>query len=611
MRLSSKRTWRSLSTKFFNGRVSLSLLFLLVAIPAFASGGSCPSGAAYLNPSTNTLVTLSSLGVTNCYYVAANGSDSNNGTSEASPWQHAPFMPNCSGKCATVTTQSASLWPGTGIIFRGGDTWHFGNSGATPYTGGTWEWNTGTTPSGTLPGSPIYLGFDTSWYSGSSWARPIFNADNPACNATTANGSTCISTTDWYGQPSYYVTSCQYQIGSTNDFFDVSWVHGFIIDNFEMTGLCQSDVGQPAHHDNYFSYGSAQGPDYFQNNYLHGASHLQFAAKNGDPGCSSSTVCTNIFAFDGSVNNGSVGETVTYNVVDFSDSDPGGEGLCFAGFYNVAYNVFRYTTNCLPNPLHLFHDNLYEYFFENGHSNMIEDVGESTGANAIYDNVFRHVENDLSTGGGVALWFAPPTSGTVDYIFNNVVYDVGALEYLNIGGTAGNNALGNYTFFNNTFQTNISQPILRCNLYTNGPVIDTNNHYIDNQNYILGPCSTLTSTTPLLMSNSTATKDGYTSSETFAYSPTASNSPTVGTGTNEYSGYCSALSTAGLTAAATACQSDVTYACSYAGNGAPPVCPARTVTARPQTGAWDIGAYEFDAQDPPPNAPTGLTAVVQ
>ena len=46
----------------------------LSAGSAFAAGGTCPSGANYLQPNTaNTLVTLSSLGITSCYYIAANG----------------------------------------------------------------------------------------------------------------------------------------------------------------------------------------------------------------------------------------------------------------------------------------------------------------------------------------------------------------------------------------------------------------------------------------------------------------------------------------------------------------------------------------------------------
>ena len=113
-------------------RTLMFLALIFVAKPAFA-GGACPSGANYTNPSnpTGPLVTLSTLGITSCYFIAANGSDSNSGTSEASPWLHAPGMGNCSNTCAGVSPNTA----GIGFIFRGGDTWHFGNSSATPYTG--------------------------------------------------------------------------------------------------------------------------------------------------------------------------------------------------------------------------------------------------------------------------------------------------------------------------------------------------------------------------------------------------------------------------------------------------------------------------------------------
>jgi len=586
-------------------------VLFLISANAFAAGGTCPSGANYLN-SSGTLVTLASLGVTSCYYVSAAGADTNNGTSESTPWLHAPQMPNCSGTCATAQNQNGGIPPGTGIILRGGDTWHFGNSGATPYTGGTWEWNNGQTPNGTSS-HPLYIGVDPSWYSGSSWARPILTADNPLCNANTANGTTCISTTDWYGQPSFYVTSCAYQIGSANDFIDATFRQYYIIDNLEMTGLCQSDTGQPGHNDVYMSYGSAQGPLTFQNLYMHGWSHLKFAATNGSSGCTSTTVCINIYAFNGSVTNGSVGESIHYNVVDGADSDPGGAGLCFGGFYDVAYNVFRYTTQCIPNPLHLFHDNLYEYFFENGHSNMLESLNDVAGTNAIYNNVFRHIETFVTSGGGVGMWLTPPP-GTTDYIFNNVMYDVGNLEYINVGSSGQN--FGNETYFNNTFQTNPNQPILRCEYLVGGALNDTNNHFIDDGTQYLGPCSTLTTTTPLTQTNAQADADApmhydqYTASEPFGYSPVASTNSTVGAGTNEYSGYCSALSAAGLSAAATACQHDITYACSYSGNGAPAVCPARAANARPTGGAWDIAAYEYSGQGAPA-PPTGLTAVAQ
>ena len=105
---------------------------LLISAKAAAAGGSCPTGANYLDSDTNSLVTLSSLGITNCYYISAAGSDANNGTSKSTPWAHVKGMPNCSGVCASTTPVA-----GTGFILRGGDTWHFGNSGLNPYVGGT------------------------------------------------------------------------------------------------------------------------------------------------------------------------------------------------------------------------------------------------------------------------------------------------------------------------------------------------------------------------------------------------------------------------------------------------------------------------------------------
>ena len=102
--------------------------------------------------------------------------------------------------------------------------------------------------------------------------------------------------------------------------------------------------------------------------------------------------------------------------------------------------------------------------------------------------------------------------------------------------------------------------------------------------------------------------DQYTSGETYAYSPVASANSTVGAGTNEYSGYCAALSTAGLTAAATACESDTTYACTYNTSNHTVTCPTRTVNARPASGAWDVGAYEFTGGSTP-SPPTNVQMI--
>ena len=62
-----------------------------------------------------TFVGLMDAAAATTHYVAANGSDSNNGTSTSTPWLHAPGMPSCSGSCASYTPQA-----GDRFIFRGG-----------------------------------------------------------------------------------------------------------------------------------------------------------------------------------------------------------------------------------------------------------------------------------------------------------------------------------------------------------------------------------------------------------------------------------------------------------------------------------------------------------
>jgi hypothetical protein len=118
-------------------------------------------------------------------------------------------------------------------------------------------------------------------------------------------------------------------------------------------------------------------------------------------------------------------------------------------------------------------------------------------------------------------------------------------------------------------------------------------------------------TNSLLMTNSAATSGGYTSSQTYVFSPTSSGSPTAGSGANK-SSFCSSLATASvtdayLTDAATACASDTRYACTYNTLTHTLTCPARTVVARPASAAWDVGAYQFSTSSAP-QAPGSLQA---
>lgn len=556
------------------------ILCLLIALPfiTFGAGGTCPASV----PS----------GITGCYFVAANGSDSNDGLSEASghPWLHAPQMPNCSNNCATVQNQTNGIQPGTGIIFRGGDTWHLGNSSATPYTGGEWNFNTGQYPMGTSA-NPIYIGVDQTWYTGSSWARPIFTLDNPVCGPSNVGGS-CSTGTLPGGATQYYVSSCAYVL-SPNNMIDVSGLQYYIFDNLELTGLCQTATGQPST-DNYLRYGSLRNPVTFQNLYIHGWTHIQYAYQNSNPNCSTS-VCFDIFAFQGSVSGSGPGEVLTYDVVDGTDSDPAAGGLCFKGFYDVSYSVFRYVATCLPSDLHTFHDNLYEWFYENGHSDVLAFSENASSTDVVYNNVFRNIDVTGASGTPV-IWPNPPSTTTV-YMFNNLIYNVGNVEYLNIGNNG--STYGSHYIFNNTWQTSVSQTIYNCQYLSGGSLYDTNNHNIDDVTPWSSPCNNLTTTTDKTMTNATATTDGYTSSQTYAYSPTSGSSPTVTAGTNVISTYCAALTSAGMTAAATACQSDTTYGCTYNSTSHTNSCPARTVVARPSSTAPDVGVYEYQASSTP------------
>src|SRR5271165_3711422 len=156
-------------------RFSILTACVFSAVSAFAAGGACPSGANYLNPANpaGPMVTLSSLGVSSCYYASKSiGSDTAyDGTQETvsgthGPFAHIPGMTGCASKCASVTPAG-----GEGFIMRGGDTWT--NSDL----GDVWVW-------GGSSGAPIYVGVDLNWYSGSAWVRPVWTCGGSACSGT-------------------------------------------------------------------------------------------------------------------------------------------------------------------------------------------------------------------------------------------------------------------------------------------------------------------------------------------------------------------------------------------------------------------------------------------
>ncbi len=586
---------------------------------AFASGGSCPSGSSYPeNPTGDSLTTLSNIGITSCYFIAANGSDSNDGLSEASghPWLHAPGMPNCSGNCATVYNGGNTAFPTIGFIFRGGDVWHEGNSSASPYTGGTWVQQSGT-PSGcnfqvTPMNGCVYYGVDQSWYSGGSWARPIITGDNAATT----------------GVPG----SCSYQTGSNNQL--VSQGEASIFDNFELTGLCSSRSSATGSDDTMiavpgYSGTSGEGSYFHANLYIHG-----WSAVNG--------ICVLI----GGGNNGI--QIIDHVVIDGSDSVAGSCGWgVFPSFYHMRDSYIGHTVQGVGQWCHDIHDNILEFFDANlgpGHGNLLECNVDSDGSavyypqntpNVFYNNIIRHATNAFSEGGLVTLWFCPTSNP--EYWFNNLEYDVGNSNFWSIATaptyTCASSGSGSYVqyMFNNTLADG-TQP---CNL--NSAAGGGASLYIYNEHLINSPfngtgCNGLSDSSNVAMSDATsvtqgyATRTGQTNTQnaesitcangTTPCTPTTGSNATVGAGHNETSAYCAALATftsefAIGTDAYNACKYGTTDACAYNTTSHAMSCPAQTAIVRPLSAAWDAGAYQFQAMTVPPVAPpTSLQATV-
>lgn len=603
--------------------LTFKLLFLVLLLGtgkiAWAQG-SCPANA----PVTGN----------HCYFVAASGLDTNSGTSESSPWLHAPGMPNCSNNCATVqATMNGNITGGQGFIFRGGDTWHEGNSSASPYTGGTWNigfgWGTDANCiyEGTQTGC-IYYGVDTvtPWYNTSvcsSWCRPLITGDNPT--STTA------------------VSSCAYQTGTSNNLV-VGGV-AVILDNFELTGLCENTTNPTSTTNEYLAYfgsGIAGSGTFFMTNlYMHGWT--------GTSNIFNVPANTGVGVLIGGGNNGL--QTLDHVVIDGSDSAPQiFEWATFPSFYHFRDSIVRYASNGVGQWCHDIHDNIFEYIVPlvgGGHTNILEcnydngggAVNQPSGTpNVFYNNIIRHSSSNVD------LWFCP--TQIPEYWFNNLMYDTQGEGWSYAGPpTYSCSNTGGQFMFNNTLVDGNSggwtQPCSIGSYVTQGGQYLTvyNEHLINTGFDSVGSsgnsCTGVNSTTNVSMSDATATSQGYMTGNAGTYlsntcanesttpcSPTATTSSTVGAGSN-LTAYCTTLAGYGSeyaigTEAANACNYGTTDGCSYNTATHTMNCPAQPAVAR--STSWDSGAYQYSGVGatqktvPPPNntvqPPTSLKVIL-
>jgi hypothetical protein len=601
--LHSSDSWQALITSF--------------SLSGSVTANGCPSGA----PVTGN----------NCYFIAANGSDTNSGTSESSPWLHAPGMPNCKNNCAAVTPTA-----GHGFIFRGGDTWHFGNSALSPYTGGTWNMDNwqGNEASCVYEGTQtgcIYYGVDKAWFTGGAWTRPILTGDNP----------TSLS----------LVPSCAHQIpngvnGAHNQLTVIS--RASIFDNFELTGLCSNEPGDPGTSSGHLVYyGNGNGCQtgdsspacmtFINNVYVHGWTATTTAGTS-----TQSQPCVLI----GGGFNGL--QTIDHVVIDGSDSSPGscGWGL-YPSFYHMRDSIIRYTNQGVGQWCHDIHDNIFEFMFNHNpnagsHSNVLECNNDSTGnalhqpqstPNVFYNNIVRHFDPNFLSQGQVNLWFCPNT--IPEYWFNNTVYDTGGFNDGNFWAIAGSPTYaactntGRQFMFNNTLSGGQQPCHLAGSNTTGGQYLTVLNEHLINTPWDGTGCTGHGDASNIAMSWATAHAQGYTTGAagmsdadtcandaTKPCTPTSAGDSTVNAGGN-HQAYCTTLASYSSeyaigTEAANACKYGTTDGCAYNTSTHTMNCPAQTAIARPASTAWDAGANQFSAsQAQAPQPPSNLQAAVQ
>ncbi|MGB7601556.1 MAG: hypothetical protein WBM24_14695 [Candidatus Sulfotelmatobacter sp.] len=511
------------------------------ALAATSGGGACPTGNNTIDPEGNP-ISIANVGVngtitggiTSCYYISkATGSDSNSGTTEASPWAHLPGMPSCTNTCASTTPA-----PGNGFILRGGDTWTSSDLGV------QWGGWSGTSS------HPIYVGVDQSWYNsscGSSWCRPIFNAQSSVSNN-------------------------QFNIGNS------SWV---IFDNIESIGMTNSQNGCQM-------VGSSN--ERCTQMYFHAWTRISGPGDN-----------VGFFAQCGS------GDMIDHNVMDGSDSSKntlnGVYGSC-AG--TVQYNYFNYLVSGILASVDNVNNNIVQNAVtsaDGDHCNGIFTFGPQSGKTLyVYNNITR----GMQCSGGVNFWLVGNSGGCVgctSFAYNNII-DASAVSgnVFNIGGHPSDGNTGTYTVENNTIIANNGGTCMGNG--ESSPRSTTNfanNHCINGSIICDGTgttCNNLGGN--LLQTMSTANKQGYSASELEEYSPvagcTSSTCSTVGAGVSLASS-CSA--------SMTELCSSVTYPSYDSATHRMGVMAANARSA-----AWDIGAYQF-ASGSSPNPPTGLSATVQ
>jgi hypothetical protein len=517
---------------------------------------------------TVVLITNSSAAT---YYVAANGSDSNSGTSETSPWAHLPGMATWSGNHTPTA--------GDTFILRGCDVWANSNFPI------SWTW------SGTSSNA-ITVDVDQTWYNSTScssgWNRPIFDAGGAPINAPD-----CPS-----GSGNHHFLAIQNANYVT---FNSIEARGLYWNNDEQNGCWQSTGNIVSGSSDYITVNN-----WYFHNWKHGTTagtedvaDIIVAQDNTSPACQHCVIQNSVI-----------------NNVDGDGADCATtRTMCSAGGveqWSMKNNICANVVECWYGPvwgnatIEVSGNNMYNLNMSfsspsqssEQHPNCIEDTGVVSGTITllVHDNYIHSIQTceGLQVGNG---------SREVDYVWNNI-WDMGATSQAGANGpqipqNGGSPGGSTISFWNNTVRWGSGC----ANLWYSGSwtLNAKNNHCINDGSIVFA------GTTPggavmannLAMTNATASAQGYTAANLFV--PTSGSNSTVGAGTNLTSSWPSGAST-----------NDSTQACTEqtVSGVLQAVCPQRQSNSRPSSGAWDIGAYIWGTGSTAPSPPTGLAAQV-
>jgi hypothetical protein len=445
-------------------------LLLFTAPTAFASttGGNCPTGANYMN-SSGSLVTLASLGITNCFYFSKSaGSDGNSGTSESTPQAHLPGMPTYTG--------SISPSAGQAFILKGGDRW----------TASDFELHF---PGNGTSSAHIYIGSDPAWFVGGSWTRPIFDCQSTQCGSRaqvqlTGNFQT-IDNVELTGLRFITETQKGVEVTAVSDEVERCYIHGWSHD----PGFNSSnDDGRG------FSMGSNGGSAaMFHNNVVDGSDTTKDMMGGADD---SDQVYNNVFNY---VYNGVRGHhnDVHSNLIS---------NIVLEGWPNADHangiSIFGTTTGTLM----WVYNNIVENDSLASGSEVfwVNSNGDATGHTTyVFNNILYNVGRGIDTGDH------PPASGGTIWMYNNTI-----------------NSGGDHCFGNGESPARTTLNYANNHCINSSVVCDTTGVSCNN----LG--GNLAQTTAQAAANVSSHFDQYTTSETFVYSPVASTNSTVGAGTN-------------------------------------------------------------------------------